>query len=102
MPVVLLTEVTLFVHEVDTTAHPTVPPGWRWAVHAGGGRPADLSLCVNAGWCPTRNEALFEGERNAATAVKACRVFGVPVEYRQRDLAADPIPAGCDFINVGV
>lgn len=98
----LIPEVTLFVHEIDTGRHPTIPPGWRWAVHAGGGEPGDLSRCVNAGWCPSKIEALMEGEQNAATAVKACRVFGVPAGYRQHELDFDPIAIGEDFVTIGV
>lgn len=90
----------LFVHPVDADAHPTVPPGWRWAVHAGGGRPADLTRCANAGWAPSRAGALAEGEQNAATAVKVARAFGVPAAYRLLELDHDPIPAGADGVTV--
>lgn len=98
--VLLSPDVVLYVHPVDTAVHTTVPPGWRWAVHAGGGRPGDVSRCANAGWTPTRQAALSEGEQNAATAVKVARAFGVPAAYRLLDLDYDPIPAGADGVTV--
>lgn len=97
---VLLPEVTLFVHPIDTLRHPTSPPGWRWAVHAGGGPPGDLRRCTNAGWCPDEKAALGEGEQNAATAVQAVRVFGVPAALRVLRLQSDPIPAGEDRVRL--
>lgn len=96
----LLPVVTLVVHEVDTEAHPTVPPGWRWAVQAGGGRPDDVSRCSQAGWTPTESEAWQEGEVAAVAAVQACRTFGVPVDYRRLRLLRDPIPPGRDQLRI--
>ena len=88
--------VTVFVHPIDPEAHPTVPPGWRWAVHLGGD---PRRACLNAGWCPSRNEAALEGEMVGVTVAKALRHAGTPTEYCVRDLSDDPIPAGFDFIT---
>lgn len=96
----LLPQITLFIHPVDTARHPTVPAGWRWAVHAGGGPPSDLSRCVNAGWCPDERLALAEGEQNAATAVNALRTFGVPASVHTLRLQTDPVPAGQDQVSI--
>lgn len=93
--------VTLVVHPIDTAVHPTVPPGWRWAVMLGDGSPSDMDRCANAGWCPSRGEASLEGEMVAVTATKALRAFGVPVSLRTLTLDSDPIPAGGDRIHVG-
>ncbi len=83
--------VTVFVHPIDTDVHPTVPPGWRWAVHLGG-NPKDATACLNAGWCPTRSEASVEGEMVGVTVAKAVgRVAGQPI-YQLVPLADDPIP----------
>lgn len=98
-PVVLL--IRLLVHQVDTEVHPTVPPGWRWAVMAGGGEHDDMGRCANAGWCPTEQEASIEGEMVAVAAVKACRILGVDVRYEQVRLDYDPIPADHDTVTIG-
>jgi len=96
----LVPKIVVFLHAVDVSAHPSVPPGWRWAVHFGGGSPADLSTCANAGWCPTVNEAELEGAQNAATAIKAARGFGIPVGALEIiRLDTDPIPPGKDRVS---
>jgi hypothetical protein len=90
--------VTVFLHQVNTEAHPSVPPGWRWAVHLGG-NPHDLDACMNAGWCPDRLEAALEGEMVGVTVAKAVSaVTGVRWQYRVTELNLDPIAAGEDFI----
>lgn len=96
----LLPEITLVVHEVNTVAHPTLAPGWRWAVHAGGGRPDDLSRCAQAGWAPTEAAAWAEGEQVAAACTQACRTFGIPADLRRLRLLRDPIAAGADRIRI--
>jgi hypothetical protein len=99
--VVLLTpQVTLVVHPVDTQAHPTVPTGWRWAVVVGGRPPSDVKHTANAGWAPDERTALLEGEQNAATAVRALRLFGVAVTAGTLTLDHDPIPPGHDQIHL--
>lgn len=98
---VLTLTITVVVHPIDTARHPTVLPGWRWAVHAGGGPPSDLSRCANAGWCPDEREALAEGEMAAATAVNAARILGLPVAPgKTLRLQHDPVPAGEDRVQV--
>lgn len=98
--VLLEPRLVLVVHPVDTEAHPTVPPGFRWAVVVGG-RPADVEHTANAGWAPDQRAALIEGEQNAATALRSLRMLGVPVEFGQLTLDYDPIPAGHDKIHLG-
>jgi hypothetical protein len=86
--------VTVFLHEVDVTAHPTVPPGWRWAVHLGG-NPHDVSKCMNAGWCPNKTEAALEGEMVGISVAKALKVtHSQEVTYRVQVLDVDPIAEG--------
>lgn len=97
---VLVPEVALYVHPIDTARHPTVPPGWRWAVHAGGGPPTDMRRCANAGWCPDERLALAEGEQCAAAAVQTLRVFGIPAGLRTVRMQSDPIPAGEDRVQI--
>jgi hypothetical protein len=92
--------VTVLVHPINTEAHPSTPPGFRWAVYVGDGSWADMGRCANAGWCPTQGEAAMEGEMVGVCAAKVARVFGVPVEYAVVTLDHDPIPTGGDFINV--
>lgn len=90
--------VVLVVHPIDIAAHPHTPPGFRWAVQVGQGPFSDLSRCPNAGWCPSRQEALLEGEMVAVTVVKTLRMIGIPAEYRVVETPADPIPAGGDTL----
>jgi len=91
--------VTVVVHPIDTEAHPSVPPGWRWAVLVGTGPPGDLARCMNAGWCPTEREAWLEGEMVGSTVVKALRVYGIPAGYGCLPLPDDPIPPGADRVG---
>lgn len=91
--------VVVVVHAIDTDAHPSQPPGWRWAVMVGGRPPADLDWCANAGWCPTEQEAWLEGETCGATACRALRMLGVPAAYDRSRLDHDPIPAGCNRVH---
>lgn len=94
--------VTVFVHPVDTDRNPSVPPGWRWAVHVGDD-PQNMRTCMNAGWCPGASEAAMEGEMVGVTVAKALRFAGVPTNYRAvRRLDSDPCPpAGLDTVSVG-
>lgn len=92
----LVPEVTVVVHPVDTTVHPTYPQGWRWAVMVGGRPPADLDFCAGAGLCPTEPLASQDGETAGSTAVKALRMLGVPARYSYLRLGYDPIPAEAD------
>lgn len=96
----LLPVITLVVHEVDTAAHPSVPPGWRWAVQVGGGRVDDISRCAQAGWAADEAEAWRQGEVVALAAVQAVRTFGVPAGYQQLRLRHDPIPVGHDRLRI--
>jgi hypothetical protein len=89
----LVPEVTVVVHPIDLTEHPSYPPGWRWAVMGGGRPPTDLDFCVNAGHCMTEGEASLAGEQNGASATKALRLLGVPARYGFLRLGHDPIPA---------
>lgn len=87
--------VTVFVYPSSTTAHPTVPPGWRWQVQIGGAPPSKMEACANGGWCPTEQEAQMTGEQNAATAVYALRILGVPATSHVQRLGHDPVPPAC-------
>lgn len=95
----LLPEITVVVHKVDSKAHPSIQPGWRWSVMVGGQPPGDLDYCANAGWAPSEHEARQIGEQAAATAVKAARMFGVPAAMRQLRLDHDPIRPGADRVS---
>jgi hypothetical protein len=89
------------IHPIDTAAHPTVAPGFRWVVMLGDVDPADTAWCANAGWCPTVGEAQAEGDQNAATAARAMQLLGIDVRYAGiHRLASDPIPPGADRLNV--
>lgn len=91
---------TVIIHPIDTAAHPTVPPGYRWALMLGGGNPADLDRCANAHWAPTREGAEMEGDRNGASATRALQMVGFPARYAGvQHLDHDPIPAGTDRLN---
>lgn len=98
----LTPKVTVIVHAISVEAHPSIPPGFRWAIMLGDGAPSELDRCANAGWCPTEQEALLEGETVGATAAKTLRAFGIPAAYAVQRLDYDPIPAGDDRISVGV
>jgi hypothetical protein len=99
---VLLEAITVYavVHPINTTAHPTVPPGFRWAVMLGPCSPADMSRCVNGGWCPTRDEATAEGDQNGASVTRGLRIAGHDVRYGEgvqvMQLDYDPIQSGND------
>lgn len=97
----MLPEVTVVVHPVDTQTHPTYPAGWRWAVHVGGGAPADLDRCVQAGLCPTEPEASVAGESHGAAVAKALRMAGTAARYSYQRLGWDPIPAEADERPMG-
>ena len=89
------------VHEVNTLAHPTVPPGWRWAVHVGDDW-ADTKRCLNAGWEPTQAAALLAGEAAGVCAAKVAQLLGASgVELRSFVLDRDPVKPGADLIRVG-
>jgi hypothetical protein len=89
------------LHPINVQAHPTVPPGFRWAVMVGDADPADTARCANAGWCPTAVEAEAEGDQNAATATRALQLLGIDARYAGvTRLASDPIPAGADRLNL--
>jgi hypothetical protein len=95
--------VSVFVHQIDGDAHPSVPPGYRWAVHLGG-NPHDLRSCLNAGWCPSEQVAGLEGEAVGVAVVKALRMCGVECRYAAlRRLDVDPTPvegSGLDTVSV--
>ena len=97
----LTPQVTVYVHPIDVRAHPSVPPGWRWAVHLGEGHPSGLDLCMNAGWCPTPGEAAMEGEMVGVAVAKALRTFGVEASYTVTTLEIDPIRSGADPAAIG-
>ncbi len=96
----MATLVTVFIHEFDTEMHPTVPPGWRWAVHIGSGVPGDVTYCANAGWVPSEKEAMAEGEQAASTASATAKILGTETTLRVIRLDHDPILPGADRVTV--
>lgn len=92
-------KITVGVHPIDVVAHPTYAPGFRWCVMVG--QPsgwADLESCVQAGWCPDRNEAAYQGEVAGSAACEAMRRLGIPCEWGgTKFLEHDPIPSEADF-----
>lgn len=94
--------VTVVVHPVDTTVHPSYQPGWRWAVMLGDRPLADVAGCVGALLCSTEAEAGLIGEQAGAAVVKALRAFGVDARYGVLRLDYDPIPAEADERPLGV
>jgi hypothetical protein len=84
--------ITVVVHPIDREKHPDIPEGYRWAVMVGGRPPREVEWCANAGWCPTKGEAAFEGEMVGAGACRAARMLGVPADYGVLYLEYDPIP----------
>jgi hypothetical protein len=92
---------TVVVHPIDTAAHPTNPPGYRWALMLGDGPPEQLDRCANAHWAPTRAEAETEGDRNGASAARVLQMLGQSARYGGvQHLDHDPIPAGADRLNI--
>jgi hypothetical protein len=88
------------VHPINTLAHPSVPPGWRWAVHVGDDW-ADLSTCLNAHWDRDEYSARLMGEAAAICAAKVARLLGSDVTTRSQVLDGDPIKPGSDLIKIG-
>jgi len=92
-------ELTVLVHPIDTVAHPTIPPGFRWAVYVGIDWP-DMMTCLNAGWCPTQYEAAIEGEAARVVGARVAMLCSViPSTPPTFFLDADPIPSGCDIVT---
>lgn len=89
------------VHPINTLAHPTVPPGFRWAVHVGESW-SDLSTCLQAGWEPDQAGAALAGENAAVVGVKVANLCGQHAELKTTLLEFDPIGVGKDFVTVGV
>lgn len=92
MPDLINPTIHVFVHPIDTTKHPDVGNGFRWAVHVGGSDPSNLDQCANAGVEVSREAALFMGDRCAATAVLAlAMVTGVSMSLNYTHLNHDPL-----------
>lgn len=91
--------IVVIVHPIDTAAHPSVPPGWRWAVYMGAGNYSDLERCLNAGWQTSPTSAAVDGEACAATAVRALRLAGLPANLESLRLGFDPIPADAQRVH---
>lgn len=81
--------VTVTVHPIDVDAHPTIPPGYRWAVGLDG-------HTLNAGWEPSRSSAAMAGEAAGVCAVRAAILCGADVSLKTIHLGHDPIPASAD------
>ena len=87
-------------HPVDTQAHPTIPPGWRWAVYRSD-RFDDATECLGAGWAPEEGAAVFIADQAAAITVRALQLVGVESTISNHTLTIDPIAAGADMIKIG-
>jgi len=94
----LTPDIVVWIHPINTTAHPSYRPGYRWAVHAGGKAPSDLRFCCNAGREDTLTEARIVGESHGVAACKATRILGVSARYFVREIGWDPIPSAADDI----
>jgi hypothetical protein len=92
--------VGVVVHQINTLVHPTIPPGFRWAVHVGTAWD-DMTSCLNAGWAPNAAEAAITGEGAAVCAVKVARILGHDLTIASTMLDHDPIRAGNDLIQIG-
>jgi hypothetical protein len=92
MPNLINPTIHVFVHPIDTTKHPDVGNGFRWAVHVGDSDPSNLGQCANAGVEVSREAALFMGDRCAATAVLALAlVTGISMSLNYVHLNHDPL-----------
>lgn len=91
----------VYVHQIDTVAHPDQAAGWRWAVHYDR-TPGDMGTVLNAGWQPTRQDASMIGEAAAVVGVRAAQLAGDgTATFHTWDLREDPQPgAGLDSITV--
>jgi hypothetical protein len=88
--------VVVTVHPIDTSIHPSYPPGWRWGITVGGKPINDLDYCVGAGHAPTERDAALRGEETGAAIVLAMRKFGIVAQYGFQRMTWDPIPASAD------
>jgi hypothetical protein len=94
-----MVHLAVVVHPVNTLAHPSVPSGFRWCVMVAPYQFDDVARCANAGWTPTKNEALSEGEVAGVTAVRSFRLAGEECTWQTIELESDPIPPGGDLIH---
>lgn len=93
--------IAVAVHPIDVNAHPSVPSGYRWAVHVGDDfTNLDPRWCLNAGWEPTVQTAAIAGEAAAVCAARVARRLGQPAEVRTFHLLTDPT-GGRDPISLG-
>lgn len=88
--------VVLVVHPVDTTEHPTYPPGYRWAVMVGTTDPVALEYCVGAGHSADCQEAALVGETVQAAVSIALGLSGISSHAAAINLDHDPIPGTAD------
>jgi hypothetical protein len=90
--IMLVPVVTVLVHPINTERHPNTPAGYRWAVQVGGHPPGDMRFVANAGHTIAKDEALSTGDRCAAAALVALRLFGIPATLQYQELDFDPVP----------
>lgn len=88
--------VDVYVHPINSIAHPSYAARFRWAVMIGGAAPHELNRCANAGGTETHQEACVTGEAVGAAVALALRAYGVNVRYRCIQLTFDPMPAAAD------
>lgn len=85
---------------IDTDLHPTVPPGYRWAVSTNED-PSDVSACLGAGWAPDESSAAWIADQSATIAACAYRMAGGTASVATQALDYDPIPAEADELSIG-
>lgn len=91
----------VFVHPIDTSKHPDVGNGFRWAVHVGDSDPSNLGACANAGVEVSREAALFIGDRCAATALIAVDlVTGIQMSLSYTHLDNDPLGSNDNQLRI--
>lgn len=88
-------QIRALAHPVNTLAHHTIPPGFRWAVYVGENW-ADMDSCLNAGWEPTLDGAAIAAEAAAVCAAKVALMHGTEVDGKSIRLDHDPIEQGND------
>lgn len=88
-------------HPVDVEAHPSIPPGFRWAVYRSDDW-SNMTDCLGAGWAPDEGAAKWIADQAATIAVRSMRTSGVPADLSVTSIGYDPVESGHDFVTVGV
>lgn len=92
--------IRVIVSPIDTSKHHDWGTGYRWAVQVGGMPPEDLKYCANAGKAKSVDDAIFIGDRCAATVVTAFQMFSIKLVLEYTILDHDPIPEETNQVRV--